>query len=69
MCDVVRWSSGMGECFFAEKRWVNPKNINEPKSFEKGDFPRVYCLHESAWCACVTNDPEDCCIYTKHRDE
>ena len=39
---ITDWSN-LSNCPFAQKCWVNPSNINENKSYEKGDFLRVYC--------------------------
>lgn len=40
-------------CYFSEKKWVNPKNINDSsyKEHEKGDFLRVWCQHNQCWCS------------------
>ncbi|EHR1327345.1 TPA: hypothetical protein ACF2DS_001264 [Clostridium perfringens] len=64
---VKNWNE-MKECFFAEKRWVNPKDVDVEKEYEKGDFLRVWCAHDQCWCQAELG-PEYCCIYTDHRDE
>lgn len=68
MTVVKNWDD-MSECMFAEKQWVNPGNIDEPKGYEKGDFLRVWCLHNNDWCECETEDPEYCTIFRDHSNE
>jgi len=62
---VTNWDDQSG-CIFAEKKWVNPKNVNVQKEYLKGDFPRVWCLHESDWCEAKDGD---CQIRTDHENE
>ncbi|HHD2820131.1 TPA: hypothetical protein ACOTGY_001373 [Clostridium perfringens] len=64
---VTNWSE-LESCYFSEKRWVNPKNIDVEKEYEKGDFLRVWCGHDQCWCHAEMG-PEYCCIYTDHRDD
>ena len=64
---VTDWDS-MKICYFSAKRWVNPKNVNEEKEYEKGDFLRIYCTHDQIWCSCETNDPNDCVIFSDHNN-
>ena len=46
---VTKWYS-VSKCPFARKAWVNPSNIDEEKSYKKGDFLRVFCEHDIRWC-------------------
>jgi len=65
---VKDWDS-MKSCYFADKRWVNRKNVSEAKEYEEGDFLRVYCTHNQIWCSNETNDPNDCAIFFDHNNE
>lgn len=64
---IKDWESMKG-CIFAEKCWVNPKNIEVAKSYEYGDFPRVWCNHDDGWCEADLGY-ECCCIYSDHMEE
>lgn len=46
---VTDWD-GIKSCMFARKCWVNPSNVNKEKSYEIGDFLRVWCDHDG-WCS------------------
>lgn len=64
---VSDWSE-MKECMFAEKCWVNPKNVDVSKEYELGDFLRVWCLHDECWCS-ASLGVECCAIYLDHMNE
>lgn len=64
---ITDWES-VSDCMFSEKCWVNPKDIDNAKSFEKGDFLRVWCNHDGGWCA-AENGLDGCVIYQDHENE
>lgn len=56
---VTNWND-LQNCPFADKKWVNPSDVEEEKEYKKGDFLRVYCNHDLRWC-----DAElgyECCV-------
>lgn len=64
---VNDWES-VSDCMFSEKCWVNPKDIGTSKSYEQGDFLRVWCNHNGDWCEAEYG--LDCCsIYQDHENE
>lgn len=65
---VVKDWDDLQSCPFARKCWVNPSNIDEEKSYEKGDFLRVYCDHDDRWCDAEYGH-EYCVICTDHLEE
>ena len=64
---VTNWNN-LSNCPLASKRWVNRENVEQAKSYEKGDFLRVYCEHDMHWCD-AENGYEYCQICTDHLDE
>ncbi|MCE5222048.1 MAG: hypothetical protein LLF98_12550 [Clostridium sp.] len=64
---VTDWDEVSG-CMFSEKAWVNPKDVDTSKSYEKGDFLRVWCIHDGDWCE-AENGLDCCCIYQDHENE
>ena len=51
----------VSDCDLAEKRYVNPKDVDTAKNYEKGDFIRAFCIKQSDWCDCETS--ADMCNY------
>lgn len=64
---ITNWDE-LQSCMFAEKRWVNPKSVDISKSYEKGDFLRVFCNHDGEWCQAVFG-LNGCKIYEDHEKE
>lgn len=64
---VTDWED-LKHCPFAEKRWVNPSDVDEEKDYEKGDFLRVFCNHDIGWCS-AENGYECCTICLDHLKE
>lgn len=64
---VTDWDD-LQNCPFAEKKWVNRSNVNKEKDYEKGDFLRVFCIHDIGWCN-AENGHECCAICTDHLEE
>lgn len=64
---ITNWHN-CKNCYFSEKRWVNPKDVNTEKDYETGDFLRVWCAHDQCWCSAEFGY-EFCCIYRDHEDE
>lgn len=65
---VTDWDNKKS-CMFARKCWVNPKNVDREKEYEKGDFLRVYCDHDQMWCSCEFWNTQDCVICSDHTKE
>ncbi|NLW92582.1 MAG: hypothetical protein GXY34_13415 [Syntrophomonadaceae bacterium] len=64
---ITQWSEYQ-DCWFAEKAWVNHSDVNTSKTYEKGDFLRVRCLHDDGWCSAEAG-PDFCAIFQKHKNE
>ena len=52
-------------CPYVEKRWVNKDNIDIDHPYQKGDFPRAFCLSQGDWCEYNMGVVEECYIYNK----
>ncbi len=64
---ITDWDE-FSECPFAAKRWVNRSNVDEEKSYEVGDFLRVYCEHDGCWCNAEFG-VDNCVICSDHLAE
>ena len=64
---VTEWGT-FKRCYFARKEWVNPREKSTPKSYEEGDFLRVWCEHDGCWCQALIS-PDYCPIFQDHEAE
>lgn len=64
---ITNWEE-LSQCMFAKKLWVHPSDVNIEKEYEKGDFLRVWCVHDGCWCS-EEIGAENCCIYNDHENE
>lgn len=62
------WNDSYNACMFAEKHWAKNVNnkIHESISYQQGDFPVVYCMHDGILCDC---DIDGCVIKQDHDKE
>jgi hypothetical protein len=65
---IAKWEA-MKICYFAQKRYVSPSDLDFIKEYEDGDVERVWCEHCGRWCSCLTDDPRDCAILRELIDE
>ena len=67
--EIVKWDDYEG-CPMGSKKWGRFVDgaFEDHGSYQKGDFPIVWCEHDCCACSAVYGQ-DSCVIYCDHRDE